>query len=80
MPGTDTGNLRQALDRERPRQVGLDVVDNAPQAARCKATARANGGCQATVDRREQGEGLHCPALGEQPVKAVCIARFTAEH
>jgi hypothetical protein len=26
MPGTDTGNLRQALDRERPRQVGLDVV------------------------------------------------------
>lgn len=78
MSGTDTGNLRQALDCERPRQVGLDVVDNAPQAARCEATARPNGGSLAAVDPRQEGECLHCPAFGEQPVKAVCIARLTA--
>jgi len=51
MPGTDTGNLRQALDRERPRQVGLDVVDDTPQAVRRKASARADGGCMTAVER-----------------------------
>ncbi|MNX85569.1 hypothetical protein D3C86_1174130 [compost metagenome] len=79
MPGADAGDLRQALDRERLRNVGLDVAVDAPQACRCKAAARASGDCLATSDTRQDGKRLHCPALGEQFVQAVRVTRLAAQ-
>jgi hypothetical protein len=58
------------LDRSPQNRIGDQMVEELATAI--NAIERS--------DARPQGKCLHCPALGEQPIKAVCIARLTAEH